>query len=668
MGQPSHEQSRQLPDLSVVLPAYREAPNLAELLPRLRQTLESIPLRFEILVIDTESPLDETEQVCRQHGAIYVRRSGGNDYGDAVRTGISAAEGRFCLFMDADGSHPPEFIKQLLAVAEHSDVVVASRYISGGGTDNSFVSTLMSRILNVTFSFVLGLRCSDISNSFKLYRTEMLQSIPLQCRNFDVIEEIMFRMQQQHAGLRIREVPFHFRKRAHGETKRRLLVFIMTFLGTMLRLRFSRSSSTEKSDSRIAANHVVHQPADTEGPVRKASQLTWFIVIGTVSACLYHLSLRWTPGYDQFPWNTFLFIPEDRFNDFRNIYKPFVSGLNPYSFRTYVYFPSLTLLMLPFQPLGTVALETFGLLFVSGFATLAGSLCRQTVGYRHTLTFIASLLISYPVLFSLDRANIECLLLLMILLAWKTRGTRFDDWGCLLLGWAGAIKLYPLLYLLPDLMNWRFRRLALTAGFAVATTMAGFLLVPGDNAQTLPLLSKNLQDFHTDYVAHGHGVHYNVSLLASVKAAAFFCSDWLHFDSTRAVAFTEQRWRMIVVVGLAGMLAAGWKLRQAEEWKSILVAVAAMLLLTPVSFDYKLLHLILPMLLFINSPRSTQDRTLTILFGLLMIPKAWLFVHNDISIAVILNPMLICLMLVVVLVAQSDRPPAANSTGTVTTT
>lgn len=239
MTQPPPDPAMQLPDLSVVLPAYREAPNLSELLPRLRQTLESMPLRFEILVIDTESPMDQTEQVCLEHGAIYVRRSGGNDYGDAVRTGIRTAAGRFCLFMDADGSHPPEFITQLLAVAEQSDVVVASRYISGGGTDNSFASTLMSRVLNLTFSLVLGLRCSDISNSFKLYRTEMLQSIPLQCRNFDVIEEILFSMQQQHPGLRIREVPFHFRKRAHGETKRRLLVFILTFLGTMIRLRFA---------------------------------------------------------------------------------------------------------------------------------------------------------------------------------------------------------------------------------------------------------------------------------------------------------------------------------------------------------------------------------------------------------------------------------------------
>ena len=412
----------------------------------------------------------------------------------------------------------------------------------------------------------------------------------------------------------------------------------------------------------------MHKTNSKTAPNRKALLLTWMIAIGTVSACLYHMGLRWIPGYDQFPSNTFLFIPEDRFNDFRNVYGPFVSGTNPYSFPTYVYFPALTLLMLPFQPVKTFALESFLLLFPCGFITLITSLCQKSLGYKHALTLAASLLISYPFLFSLDRANIECLLLLMILLAWQTRGTRFEDFGCLLLGWAGAIKLYPLLYLLPDLMNWRFRRLALTAGAAAVTTVVGFLLFPGDNSQTLPLLAKNLQQLHKAYVSEGGGIHYSVSLLSAANATYFFCMEWLYLDFTRTMQFVARQWNLIVILGLASMLAAGWKLRKDEEWKSIFVAVAAMLLLTPISFDYKLLHLILPMLLFMNSPESTQDRKLTLLFGLLMIPKAWLFVYYDISIAVMLNPALICLMLIVLLVSQSDRPTVTDSTGSATPT
>lgn len=411
----------------------------------------------------------------------------------------------------------------------------------------------------------------------------------------------------------------------------------------------------------------MYKPADTKRSVCKASQLALFILTGTVSACLYHLGLRWTRGYDQFPWTTFLFDPQDRFNDFLTVFPPFVSGRNPYSFHAYLYFPAVTLLMMLFQPVKTFALGSFLLLFPCGFITLIASLCQKALGYRHALTLAASLLISYPILFALDRANIECLLLLIILLAWQTRGTRFEDWGCLLLGWAGAIKLYPLLYLLPDLMNWRFRRLALTACAAAVTTVVGFLLVPGDNAQTLPLMGKNLQKLHTEYVIEDRGVQYSVSLLSAVKAVNFCCKDWLHVDFTRTVTLVAHRWNVFVSLGLASMLAAGWKLRKDDEWKSIMVAVAAMLLLTPVSYDYKLLHLIMPMLLFINSPASTQDRTWTILFGLLMIPKAWLFLHHWISIAVILNPALICLMLIIILVTQPDRPTATYSTGTATT-
>lgn len=405
----------------------------------------------------------------------------------------------------------------------------------------------------------------------------------------------------------------------------------------------------------------MHQKDPSSGSVSKALLLSRWIVIGTTTAFIYHMTLSWIPGYDQFPWNTFLFIPADRFNDFRNIFRPFTSGTNPYHFKTYVYFPALTLLMLPFQPLGAFALKTFGLLFGIGFVILTHRICRKTLDQMTSLTLVASLLISYPFLFSLDRANIECLMLLMILLSWQTRNTAYENWGCLLLGWVGAIKLYPLLYLLPDLMNWRFRKLALTASSAVVTTLIGFKLVPGDNRQTLVLLAKNLRIFHAEYVTWSSGVHYSASLLAAVKAACFFCSGLLRVDSIHVVRFAENNWRFIVLTGLAGMLVAGWKLRKADEWKCIFAAVAAMILLPPVSFDYKLLHLILPMVLFINTPAAAHDRVFTILFGLLMIPKAWFFISGDISIAVILNPVLICLMLVMLLIRATALQAAVNS-------
>jgi len=226
--------------LSVVLPAYMEEENLRQLLPRLKNVISGIDSSGEIIVIDTLAPMDNTREVCELYGARYVNRRGGNFFGDAVRTGIAEAHGEFVVFMDADGSHPPEFISKLWNARNEADVVIASRYVAGGATDNSRVLVLMSLIVNLVYSVVLGLNCKDVSNSFKLYRTRMLKELCLRCNNFDIVEEILFKIKQTHGNLRIKELPFAFKKRMFGTTKRSLFAFIFSFVVTLVRLRFGK--------------------------------------------------------------------------------------------------------------------------------------------------------------------------------------------------------------------------------------------------------------------------------------------------------------------------------------------------------------------------------------------------------------------------------------------
>lgn len=226
-------------ELSVVLPAYLEEENLRVLLPRLKKVVATLTPSFEILVVDTAEPMDHTRDVCEEHDVRYMNRTGGNAFGDAVRTGIEAAYGRRLIFMDADGSHTPEFIPTMWEKRD-SDVVIASRYINGGVTENSRALVWMSLILNMTYSIVLGLRCKDVSNSFKLYRTHQLREFDLECDNFDIVEEILFKLKKLNPGLKMIEIPFTFKKRMFGETKRNLLQFISTYLLTILKLRFMR--------------------------------------------------------------------------------------------------------------------------------------------------------------------------------------------------------------------------------------------------------------------------------------------------------------------------------------------------------------------------------------------------------------------------------------------
>lgn len=225
--------------LSVILPAYQEGENLKLLLPRLKRAASAVSPAYEIVVVDTCQPKDDTPDVCREHQVRYVPRQGGDSFGDAVRTGIEAAQGEWTVFMDADGSHSPEMIPKLARYADDFDVVIASRYVQGGRTENSPALVLMSRLLNLVYVSVLKLNCRDVSNSFKLYRTVQLKGIALRCNNFDIVEEILVKIQRQLNEMRIKEVPFTFERRKAGKTKRNLLTFIVTYFFTLVRLRWS---------------------------------------------------------------------------------------------------------------------------------------------------------------------------------------------------------------------------------------------------------------------------------------------------------------------------------------------------------------------------------------------------------------------------------------------
>jgi dolichol-phosphate mannosyltransferase len=222
--------------MSIVIPAYLEEENLRLILPRIQEVLEKMKIAAETLVVDTMTPLDHTRSVCERHSAIHVPRRDGNSYGDAVRTGIEVARGRLILFMDADGSHSPEWIPRLYQEAKDHDIVIASRYVPGGKTDNPRPLIWMSHILNLIYRVVLNIRCHDVSNSFKVYRTDVLKELSLRRNHFDIVEEILVRYLLKKKDARIKEIPFTFKQRMFGKTKRNLINFMFSFYLTLFKL------------------------------------------------------------------------------------------------------------------------------------------------------------------------------------------------------------------------------------------------------------------------------------------------------------------------------------------------------------------------------------------------------------------------------------------------
>ena len=222
--------------ISIVLPAYMESDNLKNIIPAISRELQNID--HEILVVDTMEPMDDTESVCCSFGARCIRRRGGNNYGDAIRTGVEEAQGECIVIMDADGSHNPNYIPSMYDVMKNKncDLVIGSRYCKGGKTDNPAILRLMSYILNLVYRIVFGLKVKDVSNSFRMYKRDLLNQIKLECENFDIVEELLVKLSLLCKPLNVCEVPIVFNKRDKGKSKRKLLKFIGSYLSTIKRL------------------------------------------------------------------------------------------------------------------------------------------------------------------------------------------------------------------------------------------------------------------------------------------------------------------------------------------------------------------------------------------------------------------------------------------------
>ncbi len=232
--------------LTVAIPCYLEGENLAFLLPQIREAASAITPAYEILIVDTQQSMDNTPAICEDNGARYVNRHGGNTYGDAMRTIVAEARGQYILCMDADGSHSPSYFHSLWAERERYDITIGSRYAPGGHTENPAILIWMSYIVNLTFRLVFSIKAKDVTNSFRLYHREVLESVRLDSNDFDILEELLIKAVIRLPNLRIGEVPVTFGRRKAGESKRKLVQFAFGYLKTLQRLRSFAAAEREE--------------------------------------------------------------------------------------------------------------------------------------------------------------------------------------------------------------------------------------------------------------------------------------------------------------------------------------------------------------------------------------------------------------------------------------
>lgn len=225
-------------EVSVVILALNEAENLRRVVPAIRQVLG--PIEHEILVVDGGST-DGTSEAAKELGVrVWVQRERG--FGRALAEGFAEAKGVHVITMDADGSHNPVFIRDLLAARDRADVVCASRYVAGGGADQGRFRSLLSRILNGLFRRALAVDLHDLSSNFRMYRRAILKEVHITGRDFEALEEVL--IQAVARGFRVAEVPFHYEPRGAGRSKAKLVKFGWRLLRMLLKLWQLRNAAT----------------------------------------------------------------------------------------------------------------------------------------------------------------------------------------------------------------------------------------------------------------------------------------------------------------------------------------------------------------------------------------------------------------------------------------
>ncbi|MCJ1440721.1 MAG: dolichol-P-mannose synthesis [Stictis urceolatum] len=213
---------------SVILPTYNERKNLPIITWLLAKMFTDNNLDWEVIIVDDGSP-DGTLEVAKQLQNVYSPkrivlkpRAGKLGLGTAYVHGLQFATGTYVIIMDADFSHHPKHLPDMIALQKktNADIVTGTRYRGDGGVYGwDLKRKFVSRGANLFADTVLRPGVSDLTGSYRLYKREVLEKVikSTESKGYTFQMELMVRAKGM--GFKVEEVPIGFVDRVYGESK-----------------------------------------------------------------------------------------------------------------------------------------------------------------------------------------------------------------------------------------------------------------------------------------------------------------------------------------------------------------------------------------------------------------------------------------------------------------
>ena len=385
------------------------------------------------------------------------------------------------------------------------------------------------------------------------------------------------------------------------------------------------------------------------------------IILGLGLASIWHISLSLL-GYS-WPYNSFLFLPQDRFNDWQNTVNASVH-INPYfepnGDAISAYFPFTYWLTEPFSHLKR-DISIAGYLIVSLALLILSTLTlleplvqtyrdiNQSSKPIRPLGIAVLLLLTYPVIFSVDRGNLDLWIACLCMIYIASFYTKNKMMGIISLSIAIALKGYPMAFLVLKITERKYREAFICIAIATALTLSSLAAMEGGFVRNLDGFRNNLVLFRTAYVIgpkslFGSSDPYNAIRILyltfidhNVAHVPIWSTPLHHAYMAFNILFASVCTYFVLAV-------------RSRTWRRIMSVCLLTILFPDVANDYKLCLLIpgILTLIFDQKAKTRKESISIVLLGLLMIPKSYIYIY-DRPISMLINPSLLVLLSIFVL-------------------